>query len=574
MKKHALAVINGIVWLFALAILVYAVSKSGRVQDSRTEIITISEPQKFEPGTVNTDEELSTSNLKFSSEPDTSQDEPGTSSAIPQAVLLNDSASFLLSQGENKEAIPFLTRAIALDSAYARAHYNLGLAYHKMNKLGEAIKEYEAAIALRPFYFKPVYNLGLLYFEIGDYQNAEKWFTKAVGIRKSSESAPAHYNLGIVYNRLGNTAAAMDSYKEALRLRPGYAQARYNLALLEMDNENYRSAASHFEKTAALGFKKVKLYKNLGVCYSRLGFPEKAVTAYEHAITLDSSDASLWFNLAVVNNHLKDKKQAIYSYQHAVTLDSSYYEAHFNLAMVFADMDQADSAIAHYRYALTVHPSYSKAAYNLARLYSDIKQYDSAAVYYQYVIDLDPGNLKALFNLGLTYSKLNNYELAASTYRELIDLNPIHEKGLNNLGTTYLKLKEYDSAYVCFNRLVGLTHSPQAYYNRAKASRELGEIDSAAKDYREAIKLKPDYAKAYHNLAILEEKRDNLTEAATLLQQALQYDSENWKTHWKLGQVYYKLGLVKQAKAEYAEAKKALPTSQKFNREYNELFNR
>jgi tetratricopeptide (TPR) repeat protein len=567
--------------LIAAVVVVFAVLKSGTAIDRRSDTIVISsatavhnQPMGSAPsGLTAVDQDTSSQGESPDITADSGRDEDNTSNTSPEAVALNDSASVLLADGDARDAIPLLQKAIDLDSAYARAYYNLGVAYHRLHKLGQAISAYERSVEIRPYYYKPVYNLGLLYFTIDDYQGALQWFTRATKIRRSQESAPAHYNLGLVYTRLGKTKQAQNSYREALRLRPGYVEARYNLALLQMEANRYGDAAESFEKAATLGLRKGKLYRNLGVCYSRLDKNDKAIEAYRAATELEPDEASGWFNLAVAQGRIQKDSEAIASYRRAIAVDSQFNEAHFNLALLYTNSEQPDSAIAHYRRATIIEPSYSKAFYNLGLVYSDLGKYDSAAHCYQQVVDLDPENLKALFNLAITYSRLDRLEQAAGTYHALVDQDPINEKGINNLGTVFLKLDEYDSAYVYFNRLVSLTRSAEAYYNRAKAASELDRIDDAKADYRKAIEEKPNYAKAYHNLAILEEKSGNLPEAVTLLKKAIAADTEtdSWKSHWKLGQIYVEMGLIDQARKEYAQAAVARPESDKFNREFDAL---
>lgn len=60
-------------------------------------------------------------------------------------------------------AIEVLKKAIALDDAYAEAHYGLGLAYVKMKRNGEAIPELERATTLAPSHAYAHYYLGMTY---------------------------------------------------------------------------------------------------------------------------------------------------------------------------------------------------------------------------------------------------------------------------------------------------------------------------------------------------------------------------------------------------------------------------
>jgi tetratricopeptide (TPR) repeat protein len=239
--------------------------------------------------------------------------------------------------------------------------------------------------------------------------------------------------------------------------------------------------------------------------------------------------------------------------------------------LLYSDQNKSDSALLMYQRAVAANPSYSKARYNLALGFLNGDKLDSAIVHFKAVTELDPENLKALYNLGVCYSRRELLDDAALTYYQLLNNDPTNTKAINNLGTVLLRQEKYDSADVYFSRLVGLTKSPEAYFNRAKARQELDSVDAAMQDYRKAIELRPDYAKAYHNLAILEDKAGNQRVAIELLKKSVAMDTDNWKSYWKLGQIYAAMNDMPNARDAYTMAAKSNPDSEKFRREYQTI---
>ncbi len=569
-------ILNLVAWIAVVSFIIFAVVSSGAFQDSRIKIIHISN-QSSDNGSTNMQGE--TENSEKPSPAETNKilftndksDSLIYYSSSPEAVQLNDSSLLFFETGNYKAAIDLLQEALKLDSTYARAYYNLGVANHRSNMLGNAIKFYEKASSIRPYYYEPTYNLGVLYTSIDKNFEAITWFKKAAAIKGNRTSASAHYNLGILYKKIDKPIKSEASYREALRLRPDYIEARFNLALLKIDQGDCKTGVKELEKCKNLGFNKPKLYRNLGLCYNKLGQYEKAVLAYQKRAELENSAVS-WYNLAILNKKIGKFDEAIAAYVRCLESDSAYYQASYNLAALYNKLDKKDSALFYYQQAVTFNTHYSKAYYNIALIHYSYKQFDSAITYYNRVIELDPENMKALYNLGLSYNKINKLQDAADIYSKLIDRDPTNIKGLHNLGTAYLKLKVLDSALVIFNRLVHLSQDPKALYNRAKVYSELGDINKAKVDYEKAIEFKIDYAKAYHNLAILEEKSENYTKAVNLLNKAIEYDSNNWKSHWKLGQVLVKMNQFDDAMNEYAIAANSNPSSEKFKKEYDEIF--
>jgi protein O-GlcNAc transferase len=68
----------------------------------------------------------------------------------------------LASQVHNEQAaLDLIGRAIRVNPTVAAFHCNLGLVYHELKKLDEAVASYQRALDLKPDYAKAHSNLGL-----------------------------------------------------------------------------------------------------------------------------------------------------------------------------------------------------------------------------------------------------------------------------------------------------------------------------------------------------------------------------------------------------------------------------
>jgi Tfp pilus assembly protein PilF len=122
--------------------------------------------------------------------------------------------------GEPQEALKLYQRAAKAHPKEPSVLNNLAVHYAREGMLRESVGSLEQAIQLRPRDPKYRNNLATLLVELGRPQEA---FTQ---LRAVHDEAAAHYNLGYLLNRKGQTQAAAQEFAVALRLNPSLAQAR------------------------------------------------------------------------------------------------------------------------------------------------------------------------------------------------------------------------------------------------------------------------------------------------------------------------------------------------------------
>jgi tetratricopeptide (TPR) repeat protein len=96
--------------------------------------------------------------------------------------------------------------------------------------------------------------------------------------------------------------------------------------------------------------------------------------------------------------------------------------------------------------------------------------------------------------------------------------------------------------------------SPGAHLNLGVALRDKGLLDAAIAEYREAIRLKKDYADAHYNLSIVLHDKVRLDEAEAECREALRLKKDDHEAHYNLSRVLLAKGRLDEAEAECREA--------------------
>jgi tetratricopeptide (TPR) repeat protein len=139
-------------------------------------------------------------------------------------VKLLDRAYRKHMRGELIEAIWLYRRSIELFPT-AEAHTFLGWAYSFQNRFQDAIEDCERAILTDPDFGNPYNDIGSYLIALERLDEAIPWLEKAT-IAKRYE--PRHFpwaNLGRVYEVLGDSDKALESYLKAHEIEPGYEYA-------------------------------------------------------------------------------------------------------------------------------------------------------------------------------------------------------------------------------------------------------------------------------------------------------------------------------------------------------------
>jgi serine/threonine-protein kinase len=137
------------------------------------------------------------------------------------------------------EADKALSICIALAPQLPQGYYNRALVHVAAGHVRRALRDYERALSVEPAFAPAALNRGLLLARLRRYGEAEADLRRA--LRNGADAATVHYNLAVLQLAQDNRPAALDAVNSALEQDPTNRKARQLLHLLQRGRETPKS---------------------------------------------------------------------------------------------------------------------------------------------------------------------------------------------------------------------------------------------------------------------------------------------------------------------------------------------
>jgi len=300
----------------------------------------------------------------------------------------------------------------------------------------------------------------------------------AAAVRRQPAFAEAHFNLGLVDEELGKYDDAIASFREALKLKPRLRGANLFLGVAEFRLNHLEEAATAVQKEATAYPKDAEAWMWLGVVRLAQDRPEDAAEALDKAGKLKPDDQDILYHRG--RAHLLVSKN---SYGHMFKVNPSSWLVHRVLAQANSEADRHTEAITEYEEAIKLAPTQPGLHEELGTEYRAVNKITEAQQAFERELELDPHNVLARYKLGaLEVEKgdgARGKELIEAAQKEKPDL--IHLD--YNLGRAETLLGNDNAAAEHFERAVKADTDPevveQAWFQLGTAYRRLHRMEEA-----------------------------------------------------------------------------------------------
>jgi len=214
-------------------------------------------------------------------------------------------------------------------------------------------------------------------------------------IRRSPASFRIYNDLGFFYYHKGLNDAAIQAFKDSIRIR-------YN---------------------------QPKAHCNLGAAYSLKGLSDEAIEELKVAIQLRNQYPEAHNNLGILYRRKGMLNEAVNEYIEALKVNPYYADAHNNLGSALIDQGRLDEALSEIEKAVKIRRNFALAHYNIAVVYFKKGQINEAYNKLLESYQLDPTNADVHISMGVVYlDHLHDKEKALHHIKEALRLNPKHKQ--------------------------------------------------------------------------------------------------------------------------------------------------
>lgn len=281
--------------------------------------------------------------------------------------------------------------------------------------------------------------------------------------------------------------------------------------------------------------------------------------AFARDLEAELNNPELYIAQGQIHAEKGEWKDANHCFQQAVSLDNSNASAWFHLGQSLQELGQPEPASECFLRVVSIDSSHVPSFRSLGNSYRASGNLQAAIKMFQRAWVLEPSDRETSLALGLCYREDGKIAEALEQLTILADQNPDWGPARLELGRLLYATDQVERArseFAAARRL--MPTNPDALFNLASASHELGMLADAEEAYEQLLVVMPEHAKAHHNLAYLWLMQDRLVEAEEHLLAAIAH--EPWAPSFLLlGTVLERTGRLKEAIAQYQKALELSP---------------
>lgn len=378
--------------------------------------------------------------------------------------------------------------------------------------------------------------------------------------------------IAAAYFQCGQNDAATKFYAKALDLDASSFDARNNLAVILLEQENFENAEHIFKDLIAEFPERLEPYVNLANLYYKQQKFNEALEFYKLALSHDLSQTNIIFRISEIFSLSSEYDQSVKYLNTIEQSNPEYFAARFAIGECFFKKRDYEQARKYFFDCVNLKPDDALSFQNIGTCFFREGMKEKSLEMYNRALKIDDSNPELFYNIGLVYFEDKNSSDALEMICSALDINEnyvdakallievlISDNSINgeiyfdylleyvpedversmDLSSMYLKAGFFERA-IELNRSILLKYpnDPQKLFLLAHAYDLSQRYDDAFDVYQKAIDIDPTMSGALYNMAIISSRRYDYVAAEGFYLQAICSDPNYEAAHNNLALIY------------------------------------
>jgi len=258
----------------------------------------------------------------------------------------------------------------------------------------------------------------------------------------------------------------------------------------------------------------------------------------------------LYSNIAFAYFNINDNKKALENFKLSLKFNNSSVKNLLCVSDIYFSEKQYDDSILYLEKAAILDENNFKIVNQIGKILMLKGEYEEALKFFIKTDNIDPNNTDVKRSMASCYISLGDNKEAENIYLDIITKDKNNYLAHNDLGSLYAKIskdkfvdinnpdlddREFDDlAIKSFKNSIKINPNYANAYNNLALMEVSDDTESALNYFNKAIKLNPELVEAYNNLGLLNKNLGNIDEAREFFEQAINLKHDYCDAHFNL----------------------------------------
>ncbi len=450
-------------------------------------------------------------------------------------------------RGEPERAMQYYELALERVPGFEPIMFEIGRLRAEAGQKDEARKALETLRKANPRHVGAALALAELALSEQDYAQTEalvKAVLPAAAEAKDREAQFQAFRLGARLSELqGKVEDRIYSLERAHEIRPRDEETALTLSRLLAEAGKTQDALSRLQACHKAGCESPAFYLALVARYVEAGHKENAKNHLSEALEKHPSDTGLLMQQAAFDKQIEQWNTAKATYALIIGNDPGYGRAYLELAQLQSREGLDAEALETLRQGLDKARDRQQLMEPVAELQVAMGATLQARETMRQLLELEPDNVGVKLRFAVLLKQLDQSEESLKYFKELAEADKLDAVARGQYAEVLLRLGRHDEALAEVTRV--LEKDPlnlQANILRGMVNTAREDFKAADDDLRKALRVNPESARAFHQLALNELAQGRLQPAAEYLAKATDLAPDDLGIRFDLARVLTAIG--------------------------------